>query len=77
VAIFACHIQNTSKEEKEGGVKMNSKEKAFLKDYERICNKHEMRFNCQGNIEQKKSIFDTKTKPTGPPPMRDPIPKMM
>jgi len=56
---------------------MNSKEKAFLKDYERICNKHEMRFNCQGNIERKKSIFDTKTKPTTVPSMRDPVPKMM
>ena len=56
---------------------MNLKEKAFLKDYEKICNKHEMQFDCRGNIERKKSIFDTKTKPTTPPPMRDPIPKMM
>jgi len=56
---------------------MNSKEKAFLKDFERICSKHEMRFDCRGNIERKKSIFDTKTKPTTPPPIRDPVPKMM
>lgn len=56
---------------------MNLKEKAFLRDYEKICNKHKMRFDCRGNIERKKSIFDAQEKLTAPPPMRDPVPKMM
>jgi len=34
-------------------IRMNP-EKAFLEDYEKICNKHGMHFNCQGNIEKKK-----------------------